>query len=173
MRFIKGDFKDLQCNDISVETTCHKNGVVDSDYYPSAEIACTRDNLKSLSTTTTANRLDKENNMKYSLVKGLISNQILMNEDHEEQENGSDCKNDPTFSPPLARQLFAKHGLFDIEEMEDDQPLDLVEGHPDWFEEEDNRKIPLSLQKISEAPESNSSISSGNFISRIYFYSAE
>ena len=170
MRFIKGDFKDIQCNDISVETTCHKKEIADSDFYPSAEIAWTRDNNKSRSTTTTANRLDKENSGKYSQIRGLVSKPRITNEESGDsgdkissshKENEVNRTNDPTFSPPLARQLFSKHGLFDCEEIEEDHQLTSANKHQDCLKKDENsEKVSLSLHKISEAPESRSSNSS-------------
>lgn len=171
MRFLKGDFKDIHCNDISLEEGKLEKDNSDSDTYPSAEIAWTRDNIKSLSTTTTANRLDKDHGDRYSQVKGLISNKRLRNwnknENNSSERSGDkenqNLSNDATFSPPLARQLFSKHGLFDIQEMDDDQPVDFDGKHPEWFrDQESQEKEKTSLKKIIEAPESNSSNSSKN-----------
>ncbi|CAI2369532.1 unnamed protein product [Moneuplotes crassus] len=157
MRFIRGDFKDIQCNDISIESNCKQKQIADSDFYPSAEVVCTRDNMKSLSTTTTANRCDKENSGRLSNINGLVSHTCLSKLNTEEKEN---IGKDETFSPPLARQLFTKHGLFEIEELEDDKQGEINLQNFDWLEEEEKeeKKFP-SLQKITEAPDSHSSSS--------------
>jgi len=170
IKFFKGDFKDIQTNDICGDTTCNKKEVVDLDIYPSAEIACTRDNIKLINTTMTENKW--ENSGSHPQMKELVSKQRITHWENEEQNfphHKEYCNNDPTFSPPLARQLFAKHGLSDIEEIDNDQQFNFVNNQQNLFIEEENRDIiQLSLQKISEAPESHSSNSSSkeNYESR-------
>lgn len=164
MKFQKGEFRDIKCNDINIETDSKIKDV--SVSYPSGDIVCTRDNIKSLSTTTTINKIEGENSGKCSYIRGLRVNRCYTSKKCEQDKISEESKSqildgdsDSAFSPPLARQLFTRHELFDHSECTvNDGDVKLM--HNEWFAEDvDTVKSPI-LNVIKE--DSNSSVKSNN-----------
>jgi hypothetical protein len=82
----------VKLNDISVESQKKHKNFDEYEFYPSAEVACKRDNIKSISTTTTANRIDNNKSDKYSKIIELIPNSSLANSNNEKQKDNSNDK---------------------------------------------------------------------------------
>ena len=169
MKFQKGEFRDIKWNEINIETDSKLKD--ESVSYPSAEIACTRDNIKSFSTTTTLNKLDRENSSKWSYIRGLRFNKC--NTDQCEQDKISEESksqllegdSDSAYSPPLARQLFSRHELFDNTELVDTHESAKFIRH-EWLTEEVDQVRSPHLNIIKE--DSNSSKFSNTSSSKYY-----
>ena len=93
--------------------------------------------------------------------------------DNIQEESKSNTKdntnvNDATLSPPLARQLFAKHDLFDSEEIII-QNGQIRDNHTEWFpyenSNENNDKTPV-LKAIIEDPNSSVNSSYSNIVQK-------
>lgn len=162
MRFLKGDFKDLPVDEISVETDVKVKEEASSDYYPSAEVH----GLKSLSTTTTANRVEKDTSWKFQHL-GAFRMHINNTKEYSEinEESGSEQEEpvgNAVLSPPLARQLFSKHDLFDTEVVHspDNDNRDAPIPNSKWFTEED--LSPKSVETIKTSTQDKQSSNKEN-----------
>lgn len=162
MKFQKGEFKDADFDkDDSSSTEKQKESSVS---YPSADIIKTR--VKSLSTATTLNKFDKDTSGKYTKFGRLNGHHYWATQEIEQipeetrTNNDEYYLNDLTSSPPLARQLFAKHDLFDTEQIiiHDGKPK---ESHLEWFGDESNPTMSPTLNEIQEDPDSSLATSQG------------
>ena len=162
MKFQRGEFRDIKCNEINIETDSKFKDV--SVSYPSGDIVCTRDNIKSLSTTTTINKIDRDNSGKWSYIRGLQINRCNTSKKWQQDKISEESKSqildgdsDSAYSPPLARQLFSRHDLFDNTEWIDpDSNAKLINN--EWFSDDTDPIKSPDLNIIKEDP--NSSIKS-------------
>lgn len=186
MRFLKGDFQELKLEDISIDTKLKERCTPESEVFPSAEEVWTKDNIKSLSTTTTANRIGAKNSGKKANSKKLKSNEQLLtarnkifqydlnvqqplsnklrkfgNEITKEingfNSNGN-AQNDMNLSPPLARQLFTRHDLSAEEELIDSEEKSNIFCLENSTTDQNKKKFNKAiLKKIIETDETPSS----------------
>jgi hypothetical protein len=105
----------------------------------------------------------KENSEKCSQVRAVRARKSLTNSTREERlksitddkENKETNLKDPSFSPPLARQLFTKHALFETQES---QEQNIGFKCSEWFKDNEQSSEKGSfLKKINEVPESDPS----------------
>lgn len=122
MRWEKGDFRNIACEEINCKTNENIQNITAS---PKSEDApLTVDKTKTLSTATTANKFDKNNSSKSSYLWGMkldnlsILNKIQQNETIEENTNTDlEEMNETAYSPPLARQLFSSMNWLTFEDL--------------------------------------------------------
>ena len=173
MKFQKGEFKDADFETIKPEPQTEDKQKESSVSYPSADVIKTR--IKSLSTNTTLNWFEKDTSAKYPKFGRLAQYSYYTSQkvDNIQEESKSNTKdntnvNDATLSPPLARQLFAKHDLFDSEEIII-QNGQIKDNHTEWFpyenSNENNDKTPV-LKAIIEDPNSSVNSSYSNIVQK-------
>lgn len=118
----KGDFRNIEGEEIKSKNDPNNQDETTSPKSEDAQL--TMNKTKTLSTTTTANKFDKNNSSKSSYLCGLAINnlsqlnRIQQNEATQENTNTElEEVNETAYSPPLARQLFSSMNCVTFEDL--------------------------------------------------------